>query len=87
MVGIILVNYNGYKETEECIESIKESNANDYQIIVVDNCSTDDSRQKLRTYESDPIVKVLYSDKNGGFSYGNNIGIKYAAQHMFEFEI
>lgn len=50
------------------------------RIIVVDNCSTDDSLEKLRAVcrEDDKLV-LLSADKNGGYGYGNNLGVCYAA--------
>ena len=85
MVGIILVNYNGYEDTEECVRSIYASNAENYKIIIVDNYSTDDSRKKLNKLQKIYDIAVLFSDQNGGFSYGNNIGIKYALDHRCDY--
>ena len=78
---IILVNYNGYKDTLECIDSIKENISNDYKIIVVDNKSTDDSLNYLKKIKD---IYLIESDKNGGFSYGNNLGIKYALDNDYQ---
>jgi len=44
---IILVNYNGYKDTIECIKSLKNLKYNNYKIIIVDNASTDNSINEL----------------------------------------
>lgn len=75
-VYIILLNFNGYKDTIECIESIKKNEKNvDYEIIVVDNKSTDNSIEELSKLQNIHLIK---SEENKGFSYGNNLGIKYA---------
>lgn len=75
-VYIILVNYNGSKETIECIESIKKNESNcNYKIIVVDNNSTDNSIEMLSNISDIHIIK---SKNNNGFAKGNNIGIEYA---------
>jgi hypothetical protein len=76
-IYIILVNYNSYQDTIECIESLKQINFDSYKIIIVDNASTDESVNKLINYADDRLV-LLRSNKNLGFSGGNNIGIKYA---------
>lgn len=47
------------------------------KIIITDNCSPDDSYQWLQENTSEDI-DIIQSDKNGGFSYGNNFGAKYA---------
>lgn len=74
-IGIILVNYNTCKDTIECIDSLKKISYKNYMIIVVDNCSTDQSFKKLKKIKN---IDVVQSGRNGGFAYGNNIGIKYA---------
>lgn len=83
MVYIILVNYNGAEDTIECVRSIKMSEMMDYHIVVVDNASTDDSIHRLVTiYDNDKKVTILESDKNLGFSGGNNLGIRLALEHQ-----
>ncbi|MCL2859205.1 MAG: glycosyltransferase family 2 protein [Oscillospiraceae bacterium] len=82
-VSIILLNYNGYKDTIECIDSIKQNEKEmNYEIIVVDNKSTDNSVEELK--KIDEII-LLESERNGGFAYGNNIGIKYAIDKGAEY--
>lgn len=73
---MVILNYNDYNTTSDYLELIGNYKCLDY-IIVVDNNSTDNSYQKLLKYNNKKI-KVLKSDKNGGYGYGNNIGIKYA---------
>ena len=41
-IGIVLINYNGYKDTIECLESLCNCNGN-HEIVIVDNCSDDNS--------------------------------------------
>lgn len=81
---IILVNYNGYKDTIECIKSLKNLKYNNYKIIIVDNASSDNSINELNQYVSKNII-LLKSDKNIGFSGGNNIGIRYAIDNGAEY--
>lgn len=81
MVSIILVNYGGSKDTIECIQSIEDSGEKDYQIIVVDNASPDDSVAVLEAAQKDHNFILIKSDVNGGFSAGNNLGIQYALEH------
>lgn len=73
---LIVLNYNDFKTTQEFIENIKEYKEVD-KIVVVDNCSPDQSYEKLIKYSSDKI-HIIRSEKNGGYGYGNNYGIKYA---------
>jgi GT2 family glycosyltransferase len=49
-VAIIILNWNGWEDTVECLESLFRMNYIDYDVIVVDNASEDDSIQKIREY-------------------------------------
>ena len=75
---IILVNYCNPCITVDCITSLKKTGIEMSHIIVVDNSSPDDSLEVLKDIEG---IILIPSKKNGGFSYGNNIGIKYALEH------
>ena len=75
-VSIIIVNYNTKQLTSNCISSIVEkTNGIQYEIILVDNASTDGSKV---FFEKDARVTYIYSERNGGFGYGNNLGMKVA---------
>lgn len=80
-VSVIIVNYNTYALTSACIQSIIDyTEGISYEIIVVDNSSTDGSKEKL---EIDRRIRYIYSKKNGGFGYGNNLGMKVANGNFF----
>lgn len=74
-VSIIIVNFNTRDLTKQCIDSIKEyTKSINYEIIVVDNNSSDGSVDMLKSMFTD--IKIIPSLKNGGFAYANNLGIK-----------
>ena len=75
---IIIVNYQTYKLTKNTIQSILENPCKyTYQIILVDNASTDDSIEKLENdYKDNNKIKIIKSKTNGGFAYGNNLALK-----------
>lgn len=80
-VSVIIVNYNTCKMTCECIDSIVEKTKDvEYEIILVDNASTDGSKE---FFEKDSRIKYIYSERNGGFGYGNNLGMKVAKGKYF----
>lgn len=79
-ITIILLNYNNYSDTYKCVDSLKQVNYPNYEILIVDNRSTNDSITKLKEIES-PTVHIVDSGKNGGFAYGNNVGIKLALEN------
>lgn len=76
MVSIITINYNGYKETCELVRSLQLYEDFPFEIIIVDNASPNGDGPLLK--ESFPNITVICSDKNLGFSGGNNLGYQYA---------
>ena len=82
---IILVNYNNWEDTLECIESLRKSGIEDSNILIIENCSTNDSFEKLKVAE--PNIKIISTKKNLGFTGGNNLGIKYAIENKFMYAI
>lgn len=76
-LSIIIVNYNGLKYLSSCIGSIVKHIKTNYEIIIVDNASTDNSVQFLKeNYQNDIII--IESKINLGFSKGNNLGASHA---------
>ena len=78
---IIVLNYNAYQDTIDCLESILNLSLKYYKIVFVDNASTDSSVtniQKWITANFYNNIKILKSNNNGGYSLGNNLGIRYA---------
>jgi GT2 family glycosyltransferase len=73
-VSIITVNYNGFKDTCELIDSIPFNE--NMEVIVVDNDSLQDEASLIATQY--PHVKTIRSERNLGFAGGNNLGIKAA---------
>lgn len=132
-VYIILLNYNNWRDTIQCLESILKLNYGNFQVIIVDNNSENNSLENITSYldgslnlelnvnpelkhlvyplTEKPVPYVFYnrdeaekggnlelerkfknpfiliqSGYNGGFSYGNNIGIKYSmTKNDFEY--
>jgi GT2 family glycosyltransferase len=76
LISIITVNYNNTEITKGLIESIVLSSYTNYEVIVVDNGSQDDSALSLQY--SFPFIKLITSDRNLGFAGGNNLGVENA---------
>lgn len=75
-ISCVILNYNDADQTISLLKEI-ENYSNLNHIIIVDNLSTDDSYEKLKKVESTKVTVIL-SDKNGGYGYGNNLGIQKA---------
>ena len=74
-VSIIIPHYRGHEILMKCIKSIRESTFNDYEVIIVDNNSTDSSLDNFEPNINESIVKSLY---NRGYAGGCNLGAKNA---------
>lgn len=77
-LSIIILNYNVCELLVNCLDSMFKSKTKDdkWQVIVVDNASSDDSVESVR--KKFPQVEVIANEKNLGFSAGNNVGVKKA---------
>ncbi|HEX4032131.1 MAG TPA: glycosyltransferase family 2 protein [Terracidiphilus sp.] len=76
-VSILIVNWNGKKYIYDCLESIRQHVTVPYEVIVVDNHSTDGSADEVE--RRFPWVKLIRSGANLGFAGGNNLGARHAS--------
>lgn len=76
LVSIIVLNYNGKQYIENCLSSLLHSDFKNYEIIFVDNASTDGSADFVRKHF--PKAKIIQTKTNLGFAEGNNIGARYS---------
>ena len=74
LVSIIIVNYNGLSLLKECFESLKKVNYPNFEIILVDNGSSDGSVDFIKKYY--PKTIFLELGENLGFALPNNKGVK-----------
>lgn len=84
-VAVIIVNYNDAEQTVLYVNKIKNYK-NIQRIIVVDNLSTEASSMDILRKINDEKVLIIQSDRNGGYSYGNNFGIKYLKKINEEYD-
>lgn len=80
-VCCIILNYNDAATAMELVEEIKDYECLD-SVVVVDNCSTDNSWELLGTLEGMKKVHVLRTEENGGYGSGNQAGIDYAVDDL-----
>ena len=108
--AIVLLNWNGWRDTLECLESVYQLDHDSFSVIVVDNASTDGSREHILSWPGaqSPVSIIqrmqqhewqildendlpdghepmqpggrffIQASHNGGFAFGNNLGIRYA---------
>ncbi len=77
MISVVIVNYNSQEYLADCIKSLASNlNGLKYEIIIVDNNSTDTSCIFIK--EHFPEVKLIESTENLGFGRANNLGVEHA---------
>jgi N-acetylglucosaminyl-diphospho-decaprenol L-rhamnosyltransferase len=77
-LAIIIVNYNTRELLAHCLRSIFDGSSQyRYQVIVVDNRSSDGSAEMVRN--DFPQATLITSDRNGGFGYANNLALRWLA--------
>ena len=79
IIGVIILNYNTFKDTISLVKSIKHQKSPYlFKIVIVDNCSMDRSLEELKKqYLMDKNVDIIKTKKNNGYGAGNNFGINY----------
>ena len=74
LISIVILNYNAGDLLIECVDSIEKSNYKNFEIIIVDNISKDNSHKKCK--EKFPNIKLIENDENLGYCEGNNVGLR-----------
>ena len=82
-VAVILLNWNAYFHTRNCIQSLSKVNEVLFDIMLIDNASSDDSFSRLK--EEFPYIQFIQAHQNLGFTGGNNIGLMNALELNYEY--
>jgi GT2 family glycosyltransferase len=78
-VSIIVLNFNGENYLKQCLFSVLETKYPNFEVIFVDNASTDSSLKIIRkNFGNDKRLRIFTSTQNLGFSAGNNFGLRHA---------
>ncbi|MBR0427024.1 MAG: glycosyltransferase family 2 protein [Clostridia bacterium] len=79
----LILHYNTIEETKKCVQSIFERVKVNYDIVIVDNGSTNNTGEELKEcYKDKSQIKIIINEKGYGFSKGNNIGFKYIKENL-----
>jgi GT2 family glycosyltransferase len=86
-VSIIVLNWNGWEDTLKCLDSLRNLYYLDFDIVIVDNGSADESVLRIEEYLQSNVeffsqnlgqIKFIKNGTNLGYAGGNNLGLKYA---------
>ena len=80
--SVIIINWNGKAHLERCLESLRKQIYADFEIIIVDNGSTDGSVEFIIERYGNG-VRLIKNEKNLGFAEGNNVGFRNARGEFF----
>ena len=85
IISVLIPLYNGEKFIAQTIESVLNQTYTDFELIIVDNCSTDRSVAIARNYESDKRVKIFQNNENIGAVRNWNQCMLYASGEYLKF--
>lgn len=79
LITVVMPNYNGHRFVEQAIDSVLSQTYQDFELLVVDDCSRDDSLQLIKQKaQSDSRIRVIALEKNAGVANARNVGIREA---------
>lgn len=86
-IGVVILNYCSYDDTIRLVTDLQKQTGDiQLQIVIVDNCSPNESYSVLsEKFANTNNVVVLKTDRNGGYAYGNNVGLKYLEKDCPQF--
>lgn len=85
-VSIIMTVYNGDLNLESSIQSILNQSYSNIELIIIDDCSTDNSKKILKKYNNKQNIKIIYNKKNIGCYASKNIGLKVSTGEIIGFQ-
>lgn len=84
-VGIVILNWNNYKDTNRCLKTLLEISYTNYFIYLLDNGSTDNSFNRIKNEYKNDKVEFIANENNLGFSAGCNPGIIRALSNKCQY--
>jgi hypothetical protein len=85
LVYMVVLNWNGFEDTHECLMSLRNVAYANYRVLVVDNASQDDSPQRLSAQH--PEIEMVRCEQNMGIAAGYNQGIQAALTRGAEYVV
>lgn len=79
LISVVILNYNGKGIIEPCLASVLNNDYPNFEVVLVDNASTDDSIQAVEEmFPDDGRLKIVKNSVNSFYAGGNNIGINHS---------
>lgn len=77
LITIYITNYNYYDYLEQAINSVLGQEKVEFELLIIDDGSTDNSREIIEKYRTNPLISIIYQ-KNKGLNITNNIALRLA---------
>ena len=84
-ISVLVSTHNDEDYIGQCLQSVLDSNCDNYEIIICDDCSTDDTKKQIEKYNNYENIKCIYNKKNMGISYVRNKLIEESTGDYFIF--
>jgi len=79
LISVVMPNYNGHRFVEQAIDSVLSQTYENFELLVVDDCSNDDSVSLIKhKAQSDSRIRVIALEHNAGVANARNVGIREA---------
>ena len=79
VISVIMPAYQAGKYIGQAIESVQRQNCREkWELIIIDDCSLDDTAQAVRRYQADPRIRYVRKKRNEGVAAARNLGIRMA---------
>ncbi len=86
-IATILLNYNSAADCKKCIGYLQQQDGIEQEIIVVDNCSHKEDKESVESFCKATGATFIANDRNSGYNAGNNVGLRYATEHGYEYAL
>src|SRR5574344_1384872 len=84
-ISIIVSAFNAEKYIKECLEKLLQQTYENIEIIVVEDGSTDKTKEIIKSFEKNKKITIIYNDGNKGLSYSRNVGLRGATGEYIGF--
>lgn len=87
IIPVIILNYNSSFDCRKCVSFLQKQKNVELEIIIVDNCSAKEDVVQIELLCAEQDVTLLKSETNKGYSAGNNVGLRYAANKGYDYAL
>jgi GT2 family glycosyltransferase len=84
-IALVTITYNSSDVIDDFLTSVRDQTYKNFKLYIIDNCSTDNTLEKVTAFQEQINMSVITNDHNAGVAAGNNQGIKNALEENCEY--